>query len=120
MILLLHPTHRKFFRLLREYVKGGNCIILTRKDVAEYELMLKITKNSKKIHQTIYRIFLRAIRRDKKDNTNAEIIINSESVDYIEKVLRKAELKKPLITIRNILVLPLVRFLLRKIKKFDS
>lgn len=120
MILLLHPTHRKFIRLLREHVIDGSFFNLTQEDVAEYKMILNTTKNSKKRHQTIYRIFLRAIRRDKKDNTNAEIIINSESVDYIEKVLRKAELKKPLITIRNILVLPLVRFLLRKIKKFDS
>lgn len=117
MILLLHPTHRKFIRLLREHVKDGSFFNLTQEDVAEYKMILNTTKNSKKRHQTIYRIFLHAIRRDKGDNTDAEIIINSESVGCIEKCLRKAELTKPLITLRNILVIALSRLFSRIDKK---
>ena len=33
MILLLHPTHRKFIKLLRDNVNNGNVIFLTHRKI---------------------------------------------------------------------------------------
>ena len=94
MILLLHPTHRKFIKLLRDNVNNGEVIFLTTEDKNEWLPVLNKSKNSTKRHLATYRIFLRAINHVNTEIPNNAIVINSSCVDYIERFLRKVELKK--------------------------
>ena len=119
MILLLHPTHRKFIRLLRNHTNNGDVIILTQEDKNEWLSFLNRTKNSKKGHQITYRIFLRAIKRKRIESTEDVIVINHSSVDYIERVFRKVEFKNLFRTIKNIILMKVVRIGLKVIKYFE-
>ena len=119
MILLLHPTHRKFIRLLRNHTNNGEVIILTQEDKDEWLSFLSRTKNSKKRHQITYRIFLRAINRKRIESTEDVIVINHSSVDYIERVLRKVEFKNPFRTIKNIILMKVARVGFKVIKYFE-
>ena len=105
MILLLHPTHRKFIRLLRDKVSKGDVIFITQEDLSEWKSVFSTSKNSKKRHQATYRILLRAINRICTEIPDSAIVINSSCVDYIERFLRKVELKNPIRTINNIIKL---------------
>ena len=105
MILLLHPTHRKFIRLLRDKVSKGDVTFITQEDLSEWKSVFSTSKNSKKRHQATYRILLRAINRICTEIPDSAIVINSSCVDYIERFLRKVELKNPIRTINNIIKL---------------
>ena len=105
MILLLHPTHRKFIRLLRDKVSKGDVTFITQEDLSEWKSVFSTSKNSKKGHQATYRILLRAINRICTEIPDSAIVINSSCVDYIERFLRKVELKNPIRTINNIIKL---------------
>lgn len=109
MILLLHPTHRKFIKLLRNNVNNGEIIFLTSEDKNEWQSVFNKSKNSKKRHQATYRIFLRAINRVCTEIPDNVIVIDSSSVDYIEGFLRKVELKNPFRTIKNIILMRIIR-----------
>ena len=119
MILLLHPTHRRFIKLLRDKVNNGNVIFLTTEDKSEWESVFNTSKNSKKRHQITYRIFLRAINRVHTDTPDNAIVVNSSLVDYIEDFLRKVELKNPLRTIKNIILMRIVRIGFRLLKHWE-
>ena len=110
MILLLHPTHRKLIKLLRKCVNDGGLIVLTREDEIAIYTAFKNSKKSQDRHRAVYRIFLQAIRRPQVELACGSIVLDSTAVDYIEKYLRKVELKNSCITIRNILLMCIVRF----------
>ena len=48
MILLLHPTHRKFIKLLRNKVNNEDIIYITKEDQSEWQSVFNTSKNSKK------------------------------------------------------------------------
>lgn len=58
MILLLHPTHRKFIRLLRDKVSKGDVIFITQEDLGECGSLFlahrKILKRGTKRHIGYY------------------------------------------------------------------
>lgn len=110
MILLLHPAHRKFIKLLHKQVDEGGFIVLTREDKIAITTAFKNSKKSHDRHRAVYRIFLQAIRRPQAELACDSVVLNSTSVDFIEKYLRKVELKNPCVTIRNILLMCIVRF----------
>ena len=119
MILLSHPTHRKFIKLLRDNVNNGEVIFLTTEDKNEWLSVLNKSKNSTKRHLATYRIFLRAINRINTEIPNNAIVINSSSVNHIEVFLRKVELKNPFRTIRNIILMKIIRVGFRLLKRFE-
>ena len=62
--LLIHPTHRKFIRLLRGRIKAEYPIIFTQSDIdALRNLWNKETMSMIDRHQSIYRIVLTALFR---------------------------------------------------------
>ena len=119
MILLLHPTHRKFIKLLRNKVNNGDVIYITKEDQSEWQSVFNTSKNSKKRHQETYRIFLRAINRVHTEIPNNAIVINLSLVDHIESILRKVELKNPLRTIRNIILMKIVKVGFRLLRHLE-
>lgn len=100
MIWLIHPSHRKYIKRLRERVGAHGYIVMTRNDFAAMNTLWITTTNSIKRHQGIYRIILNIINRKVEDIDREQIsgIIKPET---IEKELRLIELKNPLKTIRN-------------------
>ncbi len=121
MKLLLHPAHRRFIKILRDKIKTDGYFILTNHDV---ESFLKITRQTKVAytrHKAIYRIILRAINRPLPNNMNdTDRIINSNSVDYIESIFCKIERKQPFITLRNVILHPLILYVIKLLKRFSS
>ena len=111
MKILLHPTHRKFVKLLREKINSGQPIIITQADLDEFERLMKRSKKALVRHKGIYKIFLRAINRSSIDCQ--DVYVNQELIDYIESVLCKVEWYNPLITIRNIVLVPILRKIIR-------
>lgn len=116
MILLLHPTHRKFIKLLRDNVNNGEVIFLTTEDKNEWLSVLNKSKNSTKRHLATYRILINRVNTEIPNNA---IVINSSSVNHIEVFLRKVELKNPFRTIRNIILMKIIRVGFRLLKRFE-
>ena len=67
MILLLHPTHRKFIKLLRNKVNNGDVIYITKEDQSEWQSLFNTSKNSKKtIVSKLIRTQLKNYKIEKK------------------------------------------------------
>lgn len=120
--LLLHPTHRKLIRLLREQLEQGKPIIVTQNDIAAFMSLIHRTKIALERHKCVYRLLLRAMQRT---TPHAEdIVLNSSHMDLIESVLCKAEWGNIFVAIRNIIVRPIlcktIKFLDKHSKNTDK
>lgn len=94
MILLLHPTHRKFVKLLRNKVGTDGGIILLEEDAVAIRQSWEQTTNSHSRHQKAYRVFINAANRKWEDICQGQINMYVK-VDQIESYLRRIELKNP-------------------------
>ena len=70
---LLHPTHRKFIRLLRDRIDSGYPIIITQSDLDAFNHICQGAMTMKKRHQGIYRIVLTAVYRPIEEIDKDEI-----------------------------------------------
>ena len=113
MLLLLHPTHRKFINLLKKHLADGNVIILTQEDIEEFKIMFNSTNRSLKRHQILYKIFLRAINRPVVKPCCHDVVVDDLLVKEIEKRLRRIEFKNPLGVLKYVLVMNILKFLKR-------
>lgn len=113
MLLLLHPTHRKFINLLNKHVADGNVIILTQEDIEEFKIMFKSTNSSLKRHQILYKIFLRAINCPVVKPCCHDVVVDDLFVKEIEKKLRRIEFKNPFGVLKSVLVMNILKFLKR-------
>lgn len=104
--ILLHPTHRKFIRLLRKHILQGGMIIVTKADIESWEELSRHTQTAIERHKSIYRILLSAIRRTEVNE--GDRIGGSLFVDSLEKAFCIAERRKIFVTLRNIILLPIV------------
>lgn len=121
--ILLHPTHRKFIRMLREQVGQGKLIIVTKSDIDTFRALMQRTKIALERHKGIYKLLLRAMQRTEA-HKKGDIILNSSHIDYIESVFFKAEWGNIFITIRNIILQPIlckaIKFLDKHSKNTDK
>lgn len=118
MIWLLHPSHRKFIKLLHQKVGISGYIAFSKDDGKIYDnLWAKHNNNSKEIHKGVYKIILQAVNRQLECNdiTSIHGII---SVNNIESLLRKQELKVPFRTIRNTVIYFTDKFMSKLIRRF--
>ena len=112
---LLHPTHRKIIKLLRQHIKEGEHLIITQQDVSDYKKLMRRTQISMERHKGVYRLLLNIIRRTNFDEIG--VFVNDlEFISLIEKTFARAERKRLDITIRNIIARPILRCFLRWIK----
>ena len=120
--LLLHPTHRKLIRLLREHLKQEGQIIITKDDIKAFHNLLSRTKIALERHKGIYILFLQEMQRTEAHDGDA--ILNSSHIDYIEHVFCKVEWGNIFVTIRNIIVRPIlcktIKFLDKHSKNSDK
>lgn len=118
-LLLIHPTHRRFIRLLRERV-ANSPFYLTREDLNSFRKLIDRTKNSYEIHQGIYRIFIIAINRPHSEVPSSGLMVNSTGVDLIEKQIRAAERKHPGRLLTGLVIIPLLSNIIKWLKKGKS
>ena len=111
MIWLLHPSHRKFIKRLHDKVGPHGYIVITKDDLNAQEDLWTKTTNSKIRHQGIYRIIFRATNRE-TESVDKEQIWGIITVEAIETVLRRMEFKSPIITIRNTILYPILKYYL--------
>lgn len=78
--ILLHPTHRKFVRIIRDRVNSGRPIILTKTDIKAFQDICQGTMTMLKRHQGIYRIVLTAANRPIEGIEKNEKVVFSETV----------------------------------------
>lgn len=93
---IIHPTHRKFIRLLRERLREGNPIVIRK---AEYGALLKelpLFQSAAERNQIIYRLVLRAMNRPSSEmqQYNDLIIVNEQFIKELESVYAKVERKR--------------------------
>ena len=116
--ILFHPTHRKFIKLLRKRVEVEP-IYLTNEDMEAFRALVRRTNIAMERHKGLYRIFLTAMRRP-NPSISPDIIIDTACVDYIERVLAKAERKSPRMLFMAIVVAPIARKILRFLSKMST
>lgn len=115
MAILFHPTHRKFIKLLRTYADRGTIINITDIDKERLTELFHRTNDSLARHKSIYKVTLEIFKR----NTSAEegYAFTHEMVDTIEKNFVQAERRKPCYTFQGVIILPLLRFLIKRCDK---
>lgn len=109
MIWLLHPSHRKFIKRLHDKVGPQGKIVITKDDLDIQKDLWAKTKNSQRRHKGIYRIIFSAINR-RTESIDKEQIWGIITVEAIETGLRRIELKSPIMTIRNTILYPILRY----------
>lgn len=117
MIWLLHPSHRKFIKILYKKVGHNSYIALTNDDWNTFvNLWQKNNYSSEKIHQGAYKIFINAANRRREEINHAEVYIYIK-VKQIEAELRGTELRNFFRVIVNTLLYFAIKFLIRYIRK---
>lgn len=114
---LIHPTHRKYIKLLRTRSDNGNPIITTKKDWDDFLELVRTTKQRLPRHKGLYRITLRAMNRSLKEINSDEIhaILDGKTIDIIEGVLAKAERKSLGATLKGAYLIPILRKVIKRI-----
>ena len=115
-MFLLQPTHKKYIKLLRDRVKSGNPVIMTKKDRADFLKLFRTTKQRLPRHQGLYRITLNAIKRSPEDINSEEIfvVLDNRAISVIERTLAKAEWKSLCVTLQSAYLIPLLRALIKR------
>ena len=117
MIPLIHPSHRKFIKILYKKVGLDGYIALTNDDwTTLVNLWQKNNFNSAKIHQEAYKIIINAANRRREEVNHVEVYIYIK-VKQIESKLRGTELRNFFLVIENTLLYYVIKFLIRHIRK---
>ena len=114
---LIHPTHRKFIKILRDRAKSGNPVVTTKNDWNEYLKIVRTTKQRLPCHQGLYRIIIRAINRPQNEikKENIYSILDNMKIDIIEKTLSKAEWKSLGATLKGAYLIPFLRAIIKRL-----
>ena len=117
--ILIHPTHRRYIRLLRNRANEGNPIVLTFQDVEDFRKLMKISKKRMVRHQGLYKITLCAMQRPQSEVATEEIhsILNEEAIDHIAKVLSQAERAQIGVTLFSSFIVPILRRIIRRLNR---
>ena len=117
--IIIHPTHRKFIKILRECAETGKPIALIDEDVEDFKNLIHRTKKRGERHRGIYLIALRAMRRQPTElqDNNSIYYINREAVDFIEKQFARVERKRLCATLQGAYLLPIMRSIIKRIDK---
>ena len=91
--LLIHPTHRKLIRLLRNRVEAGFPIVFTQSDFDTFHTISQGTMTMIERHQKIYRLVLAAVYRpiEEIDKTEKICIVGNDYINVIEMCFAQAE-----------------------------
>lgn len=115
MSFLFHPAHRKFIKLLRSYADKGVNYIITEDDKRRYEKIFERSTKAKDRHQSIYKFALDIINRETPIDKASPF--DHSVVDQIEVLFANVERKNPWKTFKGAFILPIILFLMKKLKK---
>ena len=117
--LLLHPTHRKFIRLLRDRVNAGQPIIITQADKDAFNRVCQGQMTMMERHQRIYRVVLTAVYRplDEIDKKARVTLIGDRQINIIEKCFSKVERNHLGTTIISGYLIPLLELIINRPQK---
>lgn len=92
---------------------------MTKKDCADFEELIRTTKQRLARHQGLYRITLKAIKRLQEDIKPEEkyVALDIRTVDVIERTLAKAEWKSLGATLQGVYLIPFLRALIKRMKR---
>ena len=113
MAILFHPTHRKFIKLLRSYADRGTIINITDQDQERFSDLLSRSGNALKRHKAAYKLVIEILNRSTPVEKGYPF--TQEMVDKIEQMLICAERRKPCNTFRGVVIMPLLRYLIRRL-----
>lgn len=113
--ILIHPTHRKIVRLLRNHIAAGKHLKITAEDIAVFKQIINRTQKSAERHRGIYRILLSIMGRLNNDNSSS-MEEDLKIIARIEKSFARAEIKRLHITLINTALSSILRKLLKRHK----
>lgn len=120
MIWLLHPSHRKFIKILSKKVGYNGYIALSNDDWTIFvNLWPKNNYNSERIHQGAYKIFINAANRQREEINHAEVY-RYIKVKQIESELQGTELRNFFRVFVNTLLYYVIKFLIRHNRRKHS
>ena len=92
-MLLIHPVHQRYIKLLRKRVEKGGPILLTKSDIDGFKDLFHRTKQKGKRHQGLYRLTLNSINRPEEEIRKAGIsgVLGTREINLIEKTRANAE-----------------------------
>lgn len=93
---IIHPTHRKFLRLLRERYKSGTPVVMLKGEVDDLLKKLPSVSSPTLRNQLIYREVLRAMNRPLSEiqQCTGFVVFNEKTIRTIESVYAKVERKQ--------------------------
>lgn len=94
--IIIHPTHRKFLRLLRNRLKEGNPIVIRKTELDTLSKDLPSLRSATARNQLVYRLALRAMSRPRSEMQQYDdlIIVNEQFIKGLESVYAKVERKQ--------------------------
>ena len=93
---IIHPTHRKFLRLLRNRLKEGNPVVIRKVELDNLFNELPILQSATARNQLVYSVALRAMNRPLSEMQQYDdlIIVNERFIRNLESAYAKVERKQ--------------------------
>lgn len=93
---VIHPTHRKFIRLLRERLREGSPIVIRKAELDALFKDLTLLQSATARNQLVYRLALRAMNRQSSEMQQYDdlIIVNGQCIKRLESVYARVERKQ--------------------------
>ena len=109
--LLLHPTHRRFIKLLREQINNRHQVFFTQSDYDAFKNICQGSMTMWERHKRIYRLFLNVIYRPIEEVNNDENVcfVSEKTINVMEECFSKAEWRHLGTTILSGYIVPLLQ-----------
>jgi len=114
--LIIHPTHRRFLRLLRERYESGTAVIILKSELDDlFKRLPSIPSPTLRI-QYVYREVLRAMNRPLSEiqHCTGFVVFDDKCIKTIEAIIAKVERNHMCSTVLNALELSIRRKSLRR------
>lgn len=114
--IVIHPTHRKLLRILRERCDEGRSVVLLKDEVDSFFKVLPTLDSPIRRNQSAYRLVLNAMNRSFEDikDYNNYCVLNDKSIRVVESIYAKVERNHLCYTLLDTLKLFFIR---RRISK---
>lgn len=114
--LIIHPTHRRFLRLLREQYESGTPIVILKSELDDLFKRLSSFPSPTLRNQFVYREVLRAMNRPLSviQHCAGFVVFDDKCINTIETIFVKVERNHMFSTVLNALELSMRRKSLRR------
>lgn len=114
--LIIHPTHRRFLRLLREQYESGTPVVILKSEVDDLFKILPSIPSPTLRNQFVYREVLRAKNRPLSEVQHCAgfVVFDDKRINTIETIFAKVERNHMCSTVLNALKMSMRRKSLRR------